>query len=92
VEKKCSNCGYTENRTIHKSEVSRVQQEVATGRCPNCSSQALTMNEPKDIIDELAELADQAGASAEVISSQTEEGVMLIKSFGGIAATLKYPM
>jgi peptide chain release factor subunit 1 len=50
------------------------------------------MNEPKDIVDELAELADQSGASAEVISTQTEEGVMLIKSFGGLAATLKYPM
>lgn len=92
VETRCPNCGYTENRTIRKSELAKVQQEVATGRCPNCSSQALAMNEPKDVVDELAELADQASASSEVISSQTEEGVMLSKSFGGIAAILKYPL
>jgi len=92
VEMSCSNCGYTENRTIRKTELSKVQQETATGRCPNCSAQTLVMNEPKDVIDELAELADQSGASAEVISTQTEEGVMLIKSFGGLAAILKYPM
>ena len=34
--------------------------------------------------------ASAAGADVEMISTQTEEGEMLLKSFGGIAAILKY--
>jgi peptide chain release factor subunit 1 len=44
----------------------------------------------QDVIEELAELAEQTGADVEVISTQTEEGVELRSSFGGIAAILRY--
>ena len=43
----------------------------------------------KDIVDILEEMAFQMGAKVEVISSGTEEGSML-KSFGGVAAFLRY--
>jgi len=43
-----------------------------------------------DLLDELIELGDEAGAKIEIISVETEEGVMLRESFGGIAATLRY--
>lgn len=44
----------------------------------------------KDVIDELAELAEQVGTDVEVISIETEEGQMLKNSFGGIAAILRF--
>jgi peptide subunit release factor 1 (eRF1) len=43
----------------------------------------------KDIVDILEELAFQIGSKVEVISSGTEEGSML-RTFGGIAAILRY--
>ena len=48
------------------------------------------MENVQELIDELAELADETGADVEVLSGETEEGEMLKKSFGGIAALLRY--
>jgi peptide subunit release factor 1 (eRF1) len=44
-----------------------------------------------DVVDMLEEKAIQIGAKVEMISSGTEEGVML-KSFGGAAGFLRYKM
>jgi peptide subunit release factor 1 (eRF1) len=43
----------------------------------------------RDIVDILEEMAFQMGSKVEVISSGTEEGSMF-KTFGGIAAILRY--
>ncbi len=67
-----------------------LEQEVTAAQCPKCSSSNLKIVETKDVLDELAEIAEQTGASVEVISTQTEEGVSLKESFGGIAAILRY--
>ena len=48
------------------------------------------MEETKELIDELAETAELAGTEVEVLSADTEEGQMLKKSFGGVAAILRY--
>jgi len=42
------------------------------------------------LVDELAQLAEATDARVEVISTQTEEGVALMKSFGGVAAILRF--
>jgi len=44
----------------------------------------------KDLIDEFIELGEKSGAKIELISPETDEGVMLLKAFGGIGAILKY--
>ncbi|AIY89291.1 peptide chain release factor aRF-1 [Geoglobus acetivorans] len=46
--------------------------------------------ERKDVILELAELAEASGAKVEFISGESEEGAMLKNAFGGIAAILRY--
>jgi peptide subunit release factor 1 (eRF1) len=38
----------------------------------------------------LVKLADKANAKIEIISTHIEEGEMLLRSFGGIAAITKY--
>jgi len=43
----------------------------------------------KDIVDVLEEMALEVSARVEIISAGTEEGSML-KTFGGIAAILRY--
>jgi len=44
----------------------------------------------KDVVDDLAELAEMSNTEVEVISAETEEGQMLKNAFGGIAAILRF--
>ncbi len=46
--------------------------------------------ERRDLIVELSELAEQSGAKVEIISTESEEGAMLLKAFGGVAAILRF--
>ncbi|MBS7640686.1 MAG: peptide chain release factor aRF-1 [Candidatus Bathyarchaeia archaeon] len=86
----CTSCGYTYKETMKSSEVLGFTQSLVGKQCPNCSNQTLEVTEEKEIIEELAEIAERSGSRVEIISPETEEGQMLLKSFGGIAAILKY--
>jgi len=46
--------------------------------------------ERKDVVLELSELAEQTGAKVEILSTESEEGAMLLNAFGGIAAILRF--
>jgi peptide chain release factor subunit 1 len=92
VRVECNSCGYTYYQTMKAVEVSSFGQSLTGNPCPKCQTPTLQVTEQKDIIDELAELAEQSSSNVEVISTETEEGQMLWKSFGGIAATLRYKM
>ena len=43
-----------------------------------------------DLIDDFFEIADSFNTKVEIISEESEEGEMLMKAFGGIAAILRY--
>ncbi|MBS7644077.1 MAG: peptide chain release factor aRF-1 [Halobacteria archaeon] len=87
---KCTSCGYIEQKTIRHVDLVKLEQELVGKSCPKCSTPSLRIENVKDLIDELAEIAEQTGANLEVISAETEEGQMLLKSFGGMAAILRY--
>mgnify|MGYP000045648501 CR=1 FL=1 len=86
----CSSCGYTYHETMRSSEVLGFTQSLVGKPCPKCNAPSLEVSEERDLIDELAEIAEAAGSRVEIISPETEEGQMLLKSFGGIAAILRY--
>ncbi|MCS7120028.1 MAG: peptide chain release factor aRF-1 [Candidatus Bathyarchaeota archaeon] len=90
VRVECSSCGYTYNLSMRASEVLAFEGTLNGKPCPKCNVPTLQISETKDVIDELADKAEQAGANVEVISTETEEGQMLLKSFGGVGAILKY--
>jgi peptide chain release factor subunit 1 len=90
VKVKCSSCGYTTEETMKVHEVAEFKQKTNGNACPNCSIPILTVTESKELIDELAEIAEMAGTNVEILSGDTEEGQMLKKSFGGVAAILRY--
>ena len=90
VTVKCTACSYTKQETMKEQAFLNYEQTLAEQSCPQCNSATINVEEKKDLIDELAELAEQAGADVEVISVETEEGEMLRKSFGGIAAILRF--
>ena len=71
-------------------QVAEFEQKIGNEGCPKCSVPSITVVEVKELIDELAELAETAGTDVEVLSGDTEEGQMLKKSFGGVAAILRY--
>ena len=90
VTVKCGSCDYKKEETMKMHNVAEFEQKTNGSACPKCSIPTLTVSETKEIIDELAETAELAGTSVEVLSGETEEGQMLKKSFGGVAAILRY--
>ena len=44
----------------------------------------------KDVVLELSDLAEQTGAKVEILSTESEEGAMLLNAFGGIGAILRF--
>ena len=90
VTVKCSACGYEEQHTLKSQEVTSFEQSLVGKPCPKCNAPSMTVLEKKDVIDDLAELAEMSNTDVEIISTETEEGQMLKNAFGGIAAMLRF--
>ena len=90
VTVKCTSCDYTKQETMKNHEVLEFKQSLNGKPCPKCNVPSLFVANAKELIDELADLAEETGADVEVLSGETEEGQMLKKSFGGIVAILRY--
>lgn len=86
----CSNCKYSEQVSIQPVDRLRFEKELMSRKCPSCGLQTLRVKGERDLIDELIDVAEELGVKVEIVSEKTEEGEMLLKSFGGVAAILKY--
>jgi peptide chain release factor subunit 1 len=89
---KCNSCGYEEQKTMKSSMLTSLEQELSGNPCPKCQSPALNIIEDQELIENFAQLAEYSNADVEMISVETEEGQMLKKSFGGIAAILRFKL
>jgi peptide chain release factor subunit 1 len=87
---KCKNCAATEDSLIPQAGFVKFEQDLMVTTCRKCNSAALYVEDTKDLVDELVDIADKQNANIAVISTETDEGVMLKDSFGGIAAILRY--
>jgi peptide chain release factor subunit 1 len=92
VRVECTSCGYAYHKTMKSSEIPDFEQSINSNLCPKCGVQTLQVVEEKGLIEELADLAEQSGSEIEIISMEVEEGQMLWKSFGGVAATLRHSL
>ena len=79
VKARCKNCGYEINGIVENLDI----------KCPECNV-SMDILEKKDIVEEYAEMAEKGGADIEIIGRECEEGEILYKAFGGIAAILRY--
>jgi len=86
----CPQCNYQELFSVKNEKLKEIENNLYNKNCPNCNSSTLKIDEIKDIIEDLGELAESNGAKLELISDETEEGVALKNTFGGIAAILRY--
>ncbi len=77
---RCSVCGNVETRYSKKEE------EVS---CPKDGSQ-MNLVEKEDVVELFYSLAEEGGATIEIISGDSEEGKLLQNAFGGAAAILRY--
>jgi peptide chain release factor subunit 1 len=77
------NSGHTSHLTVDDPEEKMV--------CPECGLPAKVIEE-EDLIDNFFELAEGYNTKVQLISGDSEEGDMLLKAFGGIAAILRYRM
>jgi len=92
VTVKCTACGYSRQETMKSRDVEGFKQSLMGQPCPKCKSPSLVADKVEDVVEEFAELAEQANADVEVVSTDTEEGQMLKNAFGGIAAILRYKL
>lgn len=86
----CSTCDHHEQHSIKNARLMEFQQNLIGKQCPKCNSQALSITETEDLIDNFAKLAEYTNCEVEIISTETEEGQMLKNSFGGVAAILRF--
>ena len=79
----CPSCKGKTEKTVKKDF------EDAELVCPTCGERMKT-EEGRDLIDDFVDMAEEVGSEVEIISTETEEGMQLLKAFGGIAAILRY--
>jgi peptide chain release factor subunit 1 len=90
VNVKCDVCGYKDHHTLARRRLASFEEDLSEKQCPQCTNSTLKINETEDLIENFAHLAEEANTDIEIISDETEEGQMLKKAFGGIAAILRY--
>ena len=86
----CKGCGYRETRIVDMEQWPQFEQGLSAEKCLKCGEGPYEVAEREDLIEVLVKMAQAAEARLEVVSTQTEEGEMLYRSFGGIAAVTKY--
>jgi peptide chain release factor subunit 1 len=81
-------CGHSFERTVADADVEKATEEP----CPICHGPKPTVTQSVDYIEELYRRASDSGASVRLISAESEEGELLGKAFGGVAALLRFPL
>jgi len=84
----CKQCENIINKTIKKLEIVSNKENIKNTSCVNCNSNEYDIME-EDIIEYFDDQVNQYGTKLEIISSKSEDGVML-ESFGGIGALLRF--
>jgi peptide chain release factor subunit 1 len=88
VRFQCTACGHEFEKSLHDEEI----DPVLDGPCPKCAQRSLTEKSSEDYVEGLFRRAAESGATARLVSTESEEGEMLAKAFRGVAALLRYPL
>jgi len=86
----CSSCGASEEKSVELANFTEFETRLTSSLCQKCNNSSLTVKSQKSLIEEFGDLAEKTGSQLEIISSETEEGIQLLKGFGGIVAILRY--
>lgn len=86
----CENCGYEEERTTVPRRIDEISEDIRSDECPKCKSHLYQVVNEMDLVENLGNLAKEQGSKIEILSSETEGGISLLQTFGGIAAILRF--
>jgi peptide chain release factor subunit 1 len=92
VTVRCSACSNEEQYTVKGKDIQAFEQGLVGKPCSKCQAPSMSIVDKKDVIDDIADLAQLTNVEVEVISTETEEGQMLKNAFGGIAAFLRFKL
>jgi peptide chain release factor subunit 1 len=81
VTLKCPQCNWSGQVTVDKEE---------DAKCPSCPTATPVIENSADFVDAFYEEANKTATKVELLSIDSEEGELLLKAFGGIAAILRY--
>ncbi|MBI5458468.1 peptide chain release factor aRF-1 [Methanobacterium sp.] len=79
----CPSCGNQEEKTVKN------EGEVKEKACAKCG-ETMKVSSSEDVVSDFVALAEEVGSEVEIISTETEEGMQLLRAFGGIGAILRY--
>ena len=79
---RCGNCGHEYETTIEDGR--------PLTPCPNCGEDKMAVQDRRDLVVEFTERATSMGTRVELVSRESEEGELLLRAFGGLAAILRY--
>lgn len=90
VKLRCRDCGYVETRIVDLDRMEGFEENIDGLSCLRCENGSYELVEKEDLFETLVKMAENTKAQIEVISTETEEGEMLLRSFGGLGAILNY--
>ncbi|MFB0557510.1 MAG: peptide chain release factor aRF-1 [Candidatus Bathyarchaeia archaeon] len=90
VKLRCAECGYSETKIVDLDRLNEFESNLSDLSCLRCGNGSYEVVEREDLIEALVKMAEGTDTDIEVISNDTEEGEMLLRSFGGLSAILKY--
>ena len=79
----CPSCGCVEEKTIKNDA------DIEDKACESCG-ETMKPSSSQDVIGDFVKMAEEVGSEVEIISTETEEGMQLLRAFGGIGAILRY--
>ena len=88
VTLECMACGNIEYKDV--KDIKEIEQNLNQMPCSKCSEKMLKIVDAKDFVEEYTETAKDVGSNIEMVSSETEEGIQFLTSFGGFGALLRY--
>lgn len=80
---RCLNCSH-EVQVTYKNP--HDENKIVCNEC----GEKMKVYEVKNLVDDFVKMAEEVDSDIEIISTETEEGMQLLKAFGGIAAILRY--
>jgi len=90
IKIECDACKYSEIRIVKPEDLENIKEEMQNTSCPKCQSSLFNIVEERAIIEEFGEKAESLGTKVEIISSDTEDGEMLLQTFGGMVGLLRF--
>ena len=90
ISQGCAQCHYQEQVTTTENEIRALYGKIAATKCPKCESIRFKVEDEMDLIENLGDIAEAQGTKIELLSDETEEGISLFYTFGGIAAILRF--